>query len=79
MAFSLTKLTIFAEIKNLGKNVLLLGFCRVWANGEKMEAWTYTTLWEIRGSFLLMLFYLLMCQINRSTSCTKFPPKECAV
>lgn len=35
MAFSLTKLTIFAEIKNLGKNVLLLGFCRVWANGEK--------------------------------------------
>lgn len=35
MAFSLTKLTIFAEIKNLGKNVLLLVFCRVWANGKK--------------------------------------------
>ena len=47
-----------------------------WANGEKKEEWTYTTLWKSRGSFLLVLSYLLMCQINRSTSCTKFPSKN---
>jgi len=46
------------------------------ANGEKKEEWTYTTLWKIRGSFLLVLSYLLMCQINGSTSCTKFPSKN---